>query len=835
MTASTDNALGPFLTNEFGDRYLYPVNRDTFRRIDAKSLFKQKFGELFFREKTLHVIVGTDSGLLLRYLTDNGLPEGSRYLFIELPEVRQRLEEGGLLEDLNERIACSDPATYLGQLVKFQVTNYLYTERINIWQSFAGGDGFLQDYPELYWSVRNAIDAIAWRTRLEVGSQVFTRRQLENLPEHRHSAACLKGIFSGKTAVLLAGGTSLDEVIPWVKEHRNHLVVLAVSRIARRLQQVDLAPDIFFSVDPHALSFDVSKEMLSFWDRSLLIYKNHIYPPLLSQWRGRSLFVGARFPWAEKEQEEFLHGPGPTVTNTAFATAVAMGFSQIILAGVDLCFSPSGHSHAQGSNESLAGPQFNSFDTQVETNDGSKAFTMRSMAEAIPGLNIQAALAKTVGCQTINPAAKAAKIDHICHKPLSEITFQPLKQPASVLLDRMLPEDSSIIRLKYYRNILVRLTTAERKMRTILKLAQEGLKCNNGLFGRNGLKQDFKYKVRMDKVENALNRPSMADYSKLVKTYGLRQFVGIVRPDTDQEWNDEQVEETGRVYYEAFRDGAKFLLELVKGAIERIEWRIAEEQPETDLAGLCKVWQKYGEPGRGRIWQQRHGINLDTSQQPENVIQIWQDLQTRFEELLKTDDSPHMQRSKRDSDPMVARNKINMLFKKRDAVSLKGLIKGLATMDHKDARPVLYLSEGYLAELEQKPTEAFRAYERALENESELVREDVLKRIASLSLTLNDGQNALLALECLSSLSPVYLPQYADLAKLLGQTQTALNTYANYLDRFPDDLVVLLKVGKLYKQIEHDDSAASVFRYLLEKDPENGAARQMLEECKLGN
>lgn len=830
MTASTDNALGPFLTNEYGDRYLYPVNRDTFRRIDAKSLFKQKFGDLFFREKTLHVIVGTDSGLLLRYLTENGLPEGARYLFIELSEVHQRLEEEGLLENLNDRIACSDPATYLGQLSKFQVTNYLYTERINIWQSFAGGDGFLQDYPDLYWSVRNAIDTIAWRTRLEVGSQVFTRRQLENLPEHRHSAACLKGIFAGKTAVLLAGGPSLDEVIPWVKEHRNHLVVLAVSRIARRLQQVDLAPDIFFSVDPHALSFDVSKEMLNFWDRSLLIYKNHIYPPLLSQWQGRSLFVGSRFPWAEKESAEFLHGPGPTVTNTAFAVAVEMGFAQIILAGVDLCFSPSGHSHAQGSNESLAGPQFNNFDTQVVTNDGSKAFTHRAMAEAIPGFGVQAALAKRVGCQTINPAAKAAKIAHICHQPLSDITFQPLQEPASVLLNRMLPEDSPNTRLKYYRKILASLTTAERQMRTILKLAQEGLKCNDGLFGRNGLKQDFKYKIRMDKVENALNRPSMTAYSKLVKTYGLRQFVGIVRPDTDQEWNDEQVEETGRVYYEAYRDGAKLLLELVKGAIERTQWRIAEEQPETDLTELFNAWQKYDEPARGLVWQQRQGLQMDTSEQPEKVIQIWQYLQTRFEELFKTDDNPHMQRSRRDADPTVARNKINILFKKRDAASLQGLVDGLATMNHKQAEPVLYLSRGYLAELEEKPADAFQAYQRALDTEADLIREDVLKRIASLSLALQDGHNALLALECLSSISPVYLPQYADLAKLLGQTQTALNTYADYLDRFPDDSVVLFKVGKLYKENGHDDSAASVFRYLLEKDPANEAARQMLAE-----
>jgi tetratricopeptide (TPR) repeat protein len=79
-------------------------------------------------------------------------------------------------------------------------------------------------------------------------------------------------------------------------------------------------------------------------------------------------------------------------------------------------------------------------------------------------------------------------------------------------------------------------------------------------------------------------------------------------------------------------------------------------------------------------------------------------------------------------------------------------------------------------------------------------------------------------------MAPVYLPQFADLAKLLGQMQTALNAYADYLEKNPDDPVVLLKVGKLYKEIDQQQSAITVFEYLLERDPGNKDVRQLLEE-----
>ena len=819
--------LGPFISNDYGDRYLYPVNRETFHRTGAYAQYKKHFGEALFAEKTLHILIGTDSGMLLRHINKTNVPDACRYVFIELPQVIDRLAKEGLLEDLQEEITCIP----IGQLKEtadlFEFQNYLYTEKILVWKSLAAVDSFLPEYAELNWEARDFIDAFAWKIKVQLGNQIFIARQLENLAENRISAACLKNLFPGKTAVLLAGGPSLDNHLPWIKQHRDQLVVLAVSRIARRLKEVELIPDIFFSVDPQQASFDVSKEMLFFGERTLFVNSFHVVPQLLSQWQGPMAFVGNRFPWPEESNQHFINAPGPTVTHTAFAIAMQMGFKQIILAGVDLCFSPEGYSHAKGSYERHAGPQFNQFDTQVETNQGIRTFTSRAMAEGIASLGYLADLALQNGCRTLNPTPLAAKIPNVEHTPLEKINFEPLAKTAWEQIKLTLPEENCQTRNKHFKTVLEKLQIAEKNVKKIQKLATEGLKCNEGLFGRNGMHTDYKYKIRMDKVEKTLNRPPLAAYATLIKEVGLRQFLKLARPDSAREWSDEQVEEAGRIYYQAYIDSASQMLQLINRAIERVELRIKEEDPQADLTQLVDAWRSYRETGRALIWHHRHGngalINSETMD-PRIT-----DMHKEFEDSLVKNPDYLVLGTKSNADPQMARHRVRILFKNRDATALSGLLQGLAASPEEDNKPIYHLSAAYLAELEGDFAKAFDEYQNVLESASEGVAEDALRRIASLSLELEDPQNALLALECLTGYSPIYLSQYADLAKMLGQTKTALDAYADYLERFPDDSTVLLKVGQIYQKLGQHEFAQMVFQHILGQDPENEAARKALE------
>lgn len=826
MKQPTGIVFGPFICNEFGDRYLYPVNRDCFRRTGSHSLYKKHFGDGLFRENSLHILIGSDSGLLLNYLRKQGLPEGSRYVLVELPMVLNRLQREGLLDPLPERMACVAPDRMAEVAETFQFRNYLYTGKINIWKSLSAHDAFLPEYAELYWSTCDFVETIAWQIRAQLGTQEFIRRHLENLPDNRTPAICLKNLFPGKTAVLLAGGPSLDDILPWVQANRDKLVVLAISRIARRLKEVGLAPDIFFSVDPQIASFDISKEMLEFWDKSLFVNMYHVAPPLLSQWQGRSLFLGPRYPWQE-DLQKFMYAPGPTVSNTALGTAFQMGFSQIVLAGIDLCFSPEGLSHARGSYERQAGPQYAQFDTKVETNSGGQSFTYRAMAETIPFLAAQAAEATGSGCRIINPAPHAAKIPQVEFRHLDEIVIPPLDEPAMSTLLRTLPTEDSQNRLAYYREVREQLRQAEKAFCSIRKLGLEGLKCNDGLFGRNGMQADFRHKIRMDKVEKKLTAPALSPFARLAKTFGLPHFIKLARPDHDQEWSDAQVEEAGLIYYRAYRDSAEQLLALVREAQERIDLRLAEEKTEIDLEGLMEGWRHFAQPGRLLIWQRQRNLqpeDLDPGRQAR-----MEEMKQHFLDNLNRAETKHLEGLKQSANPDMARQRARIMFKNKDRASLQGMLAGLEAIVEADVVAIRHLTAGYLAELDGDQALALQEYQQVLENGRDRILEDALQRIASISLAERDHDNALLALHCLTGHSPAYLPQYADLAHLLGQTRTALDAYADYLERFPEDPVVLFKVGKIYEQLGHWESAATIFRHILQQDPDNTAARISLE------
>ena len=86
-----NNMLGNFQTNQFGDHYLYLINGDLFDAEGSQSIFSYNYGHLFNTD-SLYIFAGTDSGLLPKWIKSISIPEGSRYLFVELPEVIQLLD-----------------------------------------------------------------------------------------------------------------------------------------------------------------------------------------------------------------------------------------------------------------------------------------------------------------------------------------------------------------------------------------------------------------------------------------------------------------------------------------------------------------------------------------------------------------------------------------------------------------------------------------------------------------------------------------------------------------------------------------------------------------------
>jgi len=818
-----ESGISQFLVNSFDDRYLYEVNGTSFNQIGSAALYQSHYGETLLQATRLYIIVGTDSGLLISYLKKQKRSELSRYLFVEAQSILERLRLEGLLENLPEEIAVVAPEELWNQAHSFKFQDYTYIEAVDFVEALCTVDGRFPEYRDLSSTIQKELQHASWSIRFELGSMYFIERQLENLAENRHAGFFLKSQFSGKTAVLLAGGPSLDDFLPWVKENRENVVILAVSRISRQLLRHNLIPDFIFSIDPQTTSFDVSREMLEMWDQAIFIHAYHVTPLLLGQWRGRSIYLGPRFPWNSPENPENLGFKGPTVANMALSAAVEMGFQQVIFAGIDLCYGANGITHAGGSNESAAGPRLG--DTlSVPTNDGDSSETGTDYAAAITILKEQAKQAKKQGCQFINPAPRAAKIDFVDHMPLADISIEPMNCEVRSQICALLPSDGIQSRKVHYLSTIKELDRADEQLKDIARLSKEALLNNKKFFARTG--NNSKYKRRMDKIEERLNQ-DFSNLSVLVKQYGIRNFLKIVRPNKEEPSSAGEMEELLRIYYQSYRDSANRLRGLVQNAKDRVQMRLEEDQAQPDFTRLATQWRRDNQPGRVLVWKAQQRQAKEQLDDPE-VKNLFAELEAEFLEILAETETGQMKKVRKYRSLVGVRERALRYFQAKDEIALVRLSHGLDIHPDRTAAELLgYLVAGFRAELDGYGEEALNQYQKLVGDTFNILTEEALKRILSISLQDNNFEFALQSLECLANAAVVYMPKYAELLRILGRFQDAADVYTDYIEAVPTDLSAFLKLGQLYREMGEEHAAQTVFSLVLEQDPENEAAQTL--------
>jgi tetratricopeptide (TPR) repeat protein len=823
----------PFLTNSFGDRYLYSVNRNAFNALGSDALYQNHYGEKVFGEYQLNIILGTDSGLFLGYLRKRDIPSGSRYLFIELDDLMPALKAKGCLNDLPPEMAVVCIEDWLERAREFRIDEYIFIGGLGFHESLGAADGHRSEYLEAAWNVNLKLQSLIYDVRGSMGDSAFLYMQLENLCENRHNfSEHLMGAFAGKTAIVLAGGPSLKDALPWVKANRDKLVVIAVSRVCRQLVAHGVVPHIIVSVDPYRISFDVSKEMFHFAQESLFISLFHVTPHLLSQWSGGHIFGGPRLPWATPLNGDNLSYTGPTVGNTSLCMATYMGFSRIILAGVDLCYSREGQTHAEGSNESKVGAQLGNVSEKVETYGGWEAETTQPFMIGIPNLRYVAVRATQNGSTIYNCAPGAAKVPEIEYRSLDDFTFPEMEDPPGATLQALIPADSSKARIAHYRRVRKEIATAQRKFQEILALVEEALECCDGLFGRNGKKADFRHKLRMDKIERKLDK-TYRKYTYLIKLFGIKDLLEIVKtPGREDEWTDGQIEDATRGYYENYRKSTLNLVAIVDNVQRRIASRLEEEAPHPDFAALFDQWLYDSHPGRVLVWKRRHPDWATRMTQKELEKAVL--LEKMFERILAEKETTHLASLKKTHGIGAVLKKALLLFRRKNRQELELLAQGVEThQDQEVALPYLHLLRGLLAELQDQPDLALEQYQHLLVDPPHATTEDALKQIATLSIARADVDNAVLAVECLAGISAAYLPAYGDSLKAIGRYEESFDVYNRYLALVPDDISTLLKLGMFCQEAGLADLARDLFLKVLAEDENNSAAQTLLAELTM--
>lgn len=804
----------PITENSFADKFFYKLNRNTFDKVSAQTLFESHFAEKLFKEDTLNIIVGSDSGLLIEYILSKPFTKGTRYIFIEPDMVLSILINNGLLESLDEQyVQCISLENWNEAIQKFKIKDYFYINAVQSINSFCAQDDFIQEYAEISWHITERLSQLHWSNSMELGSEAFISRQITNFADNLRPAKLLQNCFLNKTVILLAGGPSLDLALPWVIENRDKLVVFAVSRISRQLQLANLEPDFIFSVDPTELSFDVSKEMLDFGRKTIFVCSNHTVPSLLNQWTGLSLFLGSRLPWKSSLNVANLSSAGPTVTNTALNVAYEFGFKRIILAGVDLCFTRDGYTHAKGSNEYIAGPRFNLTSLQIETNNGLKAPSSCDFAQAILSLGLQASLLTGKGCEILNISADAAKVENIAFISLAEIELNSLDLDVfNFVKSKILDWDSEN---EFYKQALVELNRAVFQIKAIAKLAEQARNINDAMYNDAGRIENYKDKRRLDQIEKKFKRDHR-QFSILVKKYGIRSFIKLNKPFTDEEWTASEAKELGNVFYDAYQEGTLNLLKLLEQSRLRVISRQEELKDAPDFMKIIQQAEKDRSFGRVRLWRKKFSLDGIS----EQTLMKWNEFEAQFQTLINDKNTRHLSQAKQHSSLDKLKQRANLLFKHKKVEELKDLLSGLDKYDQQtDTLAYRLLINGYLAELQNQIPAALSAYQNMVDA-GDLLLEEALIGISRLSLLQEDIVSANLSLQCLSQINPQYLPLYADMLGLQGKVLQAIDIYNQYIAEFKNDTLAQIKLAMLYAENNVFEAADLMLDFILEKQPD---------------
>ncbi|MCE9786664.1 6-hydroxymethylpterin diphosphokinase MptE-like protein [Shewanella chilikensis] len=814
MQSTPSAMLNTFAVSRFNETYLPAVNRQMFEQLDSASQYRNKFAKQLDAEDTLYVFTGMDSGLLANYILSMTFPAGSRFIFVELAEVLALLNIE-LPDSLKSKLWITTEAE-LPEILK-QAGNDICIAKgqYRHHHSLAAAAETLPEYILLKSAIAQTLDHERFNQAVNFGQKEFVQRQLENVCDNHSKAELLRGTFKGETAIIVAGGPSMEQQLGWLKANQHKLTIFAVSRIAAKLMSNGITPDIVVTVDPQAFSFDVSREMMQYPEDFLLVHAYHAHPWIVGQWAGKNLYLGDRFPW--QTQHSNIITQGPTVTNSSLLLAIEMGFSRILFTGMDLCYSRQGVSHASGTQEAKLGPSLGHMCEWVETYSGYLAETPLQLLHARQA--IENDIAKHPQLEYINLSEDAAKIAGIDYCASEAITLPHSKKPLSELLSgsNLNPADKEA-------DLLVcrqQLEQAKQKLTRVESLSHKAFKACQAEVHSHA--PSTKLLKLLQTTEAKLNK-DYNDMAQLIKFYGFREFSAFLTARSSDEWTQAQMQQMNLDYYQAYSVIAKHLGGLIADALTRVESRLLELAPHSQLKSLAKQWHKDNTPGRVLIWRQHHRVLAEEQPIADELENSYDKMQTEARKVYR-----EVLADSNTQDKVF--DKIMLLKSRNNSYGLQQMVHNLEFVlpEKPELTRLYWLATANLHMLCQAPDKALHALQQITQEQT---TETELRMISILALQLNMLPLAETTLAELSRLNDSFLPQYAHVLRLDGKGQQALETYLDYLGKYPQDLQVWLKLALFMRAVQQNEAAITAFSKVLELDPNNLSAKQGLAELQ---
>ena len=650
------------------------------------------------------------------------------------------------------------------------------------------------DYSRLYVSMHRAINRGTEARMNDVSNRrnrkIFTNMQFLNAVDSIEPLRSNLAIGQGKTAVVLGGGPSLDIHLDWVKQNRSELFILAVSRISNTLLKEELKPDLLVSVDPQNCSYELSKQGV-LWTDVPLVYNYHVSAKLLQQWQGPTFYLGRRLPWhGDKETVGCVPASGPTVSHTAINVASHLGFSQILMTGVDLCFSVSASSHANDSPEQmlLKMPTFCS--AQVRTYNGRIAGTNILLKSSVHALEEIGAYFKTQGIMLFNLSEEAAYCPSIPYLSVNDVNLPDKKPELSDHLDL----EVRTITLQEIIELETEFKLAKHILNKIRSMCCKAKTLVEQIHGEKSRGNTATVSSRLARLRKQIE----SEYPDYIDAVTYHYGIEFSKTNVPTDFNDMSAEELvgwGQHYYKLVERSARSLIKKIDAQSGRLQLRRDEHNANIDVRQLAKRWRDDETPGRILRWKRLHGARV----KPED--RAW--IQRSIGKFRATLNAPNTMLPK---DHQPKNNEIGDVLKSLVFLAQNQSLSELQAIELRLEASVwpysalkLY-TQGLVSVLQNELALAINNFQRVVDicttrmdshpdsvDSMRRLIEECLVRMNSCYISLNDYQSALTILGMLSEMLPSYVVSYTKMLHLSGQNDYAIDLLKSYVELYPSN------------------------------------------------
>ncbi|BBP45526.1 hypothetical protein THMIRHAS_08990 [Thiosulfatimonas sediminis] len=806
--------------NRFGDSYFPEINQQLFAKESAESVFKRNFPHLFEPSEMLYIVVGTDSGLFYEFVQRQTLPKHMQFVFIEYDQLAEQMPTPfSELNDLDPQVAMVAQNFRLEKLLA-KFNTYFIRRRVQLIKSMAVTDSPKNGLYELLWKqIKPAFDTLGSNVLQAQNAYQFENARLLNAADNLIPIKQLNRPLEGLCAVLIGGGPTLDDSLAWIRDNQHKLVIFSVARVAARLLQESIVPDFFVSVDPHDVSFDNSKGIFEFADRSILLNSYHINPKILGQWPGLKAYGGAKYGWKDVDVPSNVGSPGPTVVNSAFHYATEMGCKKLFLSGVDFCFAK-GQTHESSSNEAKLSAQLQFKNLlRVETNRGAMAETKLTLFNTQQAFQQQVyfQLSRNAALEVFSLGADSAKMDKVAFASAPDATTFTDKVHSIANLKQQL-QLSPAAQLMASQTVTQELAKELKRFKSVQRFAQDALAALPKLLDKQTQQPKQKVKNKIERLRKKINN-TLADDADLLMNYNFMHF--------SENFNPEQVlDETQgaltqlTVFFTSVDAALTQYLQLLALAEERAQLRVKELRGVTPLE-IAPYWDKYQEPGRAFLWTNLHAAST------EQENQLLDDFYAKFAaelSLANTKLYATLKQKTQSLSVLADKAKEALLNRNSGAIAqLKGVAEQLEIAVERDA--LLQLLVAMEADLAEQTEQALQGY---LAINEPVVRHVALQQAANLAFRLERYQDALMILEALCRFSLDYMLPYAEVFDILGNTEMAVQVVELYLQQKPQAYLANLKLAEMYQKLGDSAAAKQVLERVLLVDPDNSTAKFLL-------